>query len=238
MVVPSGYLVDVFASFGVPARPIFNIVELDRFAFRERRPIRPVFLTTRLLEPLYNVGCVLRAFALIQARYPDAQLTVGGDGWMRPELERLARDLGLRHISFIGRVPFDRMPSLYDAADMYLTATDLDNMPGSVIECFACGLPVVTTDAGGVPYIVTHEQTGMIVARNNHEAMARQAIRLLEDPELAARLARQAREACRQYQWESVRDAWLQTYRELAEGTPAIERQLAPARRGGEGGSR
>ena len=105
VVVPSGYLVDVFARFGVKARAISNIVELDRFNFRERKPLRPVFLTSRLLEPLYNVGCVLRAFGLIQKRVPEATLTVAGEGWMRNELEQLSRELGCK-VEFIGGVPF------------------------------------------------------------------------------------------------------------------------------------
>ncbi|MDQ3684795.1 MAG: glycosyltransferase family 4 protein, partial [Acidobacteriota bacterium] len=161
IVTPSGYLVDVFARFGLPARPIFNIVELDRFQFRDRRPLKPVFLTSRLLEPLYNVPCVLRAFALIQKRIPEARLTVAGEGFLREELESLARELGLRNTEFIGRVPFEKMPEMYDSADIYLTATDLDNMPSSITECLASGLPVVTTDAGGIPYIVSHEETAL-----------------------------------------------------------------------------
>src|ERR1043165_4556730 len=70
VVVCSGYLVDVFARYGVAARPIFDIIELDRFSYRERTPLHPVFLTSRLLEPLYNVPCVLRAFSTIQQSYP------------------------------------------------------------------------------------------------------------------------------------------------------------------------
>lgn len=80
IVVPSGYLVEVFGKFGLKARAIHNIVELERFQYRERKPLRPVFLTSRLLEPLYNVPCVLRAFALIQRRFPNATLTVAADG--------------------------------------------------------------------------------------------------------------------------------------------------------------
>src|SRR6185503_13168413 len=105
VVVPSGYLVDVFARFNLKARAIFNIIELDRFRFRERRPMRPVFLTSRLLEPLYNVPCVLRAFAIIQSHHKEARLTVAADGWMRQELEQLARELGLRNTEFAGFVP-------------------------------------------------------------------------------------------------------------------------------------
>lgn len=215
IVVPSGYLMDVFAQFGLQARPIFNVVELDTFSYRERRPIRPVFLTSRLHEPLYNVPCVLRAFAIIQQRFPEASLTVAGDGWMRPQLEALARDLRLQNTKFVGRVQFEQMPALYDAADIYLTATDLDNMPGSVIECLACGLPVVTTDAGGVPYIVTHERTALIVPRGDHEALARSAIHLLEDNDFSVQMARNGRESCRRFTWPAVRDEWLEAYDKL-----------------------
>jgi glycosyltransferase involved in cell wall biosynthesis len=215
IVVSSGYLQSVFARFGLHARTIYDVVELDTFAYRDRFPIRPLFLTSRLHEPLYNVPCVLRAFALIQERFPDAVLTVAGDGWMRPQLEELARELRLKHTTFVGRVDFERMPALYDSADIYLTATNLDNMPGSVIECLSCGLPVVTTDAGGVPYIVTHEKTALIVSRDDHRAMAASAIRLLEDNELALRLTRAGRESCRQFTWPEVRDKWLRSYFEL-----------------------
>lgn len=236
IVVPSGYLVEIFARFGLAARAIHNVVELEVFRYRERRPIRPVFLTSRLHEPLYNVPCVLRAFALIQQQYPDASLTVAGDGWMRPQLEELARDLGLRNTRFVGRVPWDRMPDVYDEADIYLTATNIDNMPGSVIECLSCGLPVVTTDAGGVPYIVTHDETALIVPRNDHVALAAQAVRLLEDETLPVRLARNGREACVKFAWPAVRDAWLGAYHELGRrnGHPrsiAAATEAAPGRR-------
>lgn len=215
IVVPSGYLVEVFSRFGLKAQPIHNIVELDRFTFRDRAPLRPKFLTSRLLEPLYNVGCVLRAFALIQQHYPEAALTVAADGWMRPELEQLAQDLNLKATKFIGRVAFEDMPAMYDDADIYLTATNLDNMPSSITESMAAGLPVVTTDAGGIPYIVTHNETCLMVPCNDHEALAASAIRLLEDKELAAKIARQAREASRSFTWNVVRDEWVKLYHEL-----------------------
>ena len=229
VVVPSGYLVDVFRRFGIRARPIHNIVELDRFQYRERNPPRPVFLTTRLLEPLYNVGCVLRAFAIIQRRVPDAVLTVGGDGWQRSELEELAADLGLRNTTFIGRVSWEKMPELYDSADVYLTATNLDNMPSSVIECFASGLPVVTTDAGGLPYILKDGENGIMVPCGDHEALAAGALRLLEEPGLTARLAYRARQDCRKYSWETVRTEWLQLYRELGSDAKSPEERFAPS---------
>jgi L-malate glycosyltransferase len=216
VIVPSGYLVDVFARFGLRARAIFNIARLDEYRFSGREPYRPVFFTGRSHEPLYNVPCVLRAFALIQGRYPEARLTVGGDGWQRRRLERLARDLKLRNTIFTGRIPFDRMPAVYDAHDIYLNAPDIDNMPSSITECFASGLPVVTTNAGGLPYIVKHGETGLMVERDDHEALAANAIRLLEDQKLAASIARRAREHCVRYAWPQIREHWLAVYRALA----------------------
>jgi L-malate glycosyltransferase len=216
IITPSGYLVDVFARFDLAARSIFNIVETERFRFRERVPLRPVFFSNRNFEPLYNVACTLRAFALVQKRFPEARLVLAGDGSLRAELEALAVELGLRHVEFLGRVEPGRMHELYDAADIYLNSPNIDNMPGSVIESFASGLPVVTTNAGGIPYIVTNQETGLMVERDDHEAMAGAALRLLEDAQLAERLARSAYDECRKYRWESVRKEWLELYRELA----------------------
>jgi glycosyltransferase involved in cell wall biosynthesis len=233
VVVPSGYLVDIFARFGVRARAIHNIIELDRFRYRERAPLRPVFLTSRLLEPLYNVGCVLRAFAVIQQSYPEARLTVAADGSQRGALEALSRELGLRRVEFVGAVSHERMAELYDAADVYLMAPDLDCIPSTVVECLAVGLPVVTTEAGGIPYIVTHGETCLMVPRDDHGAMAAAAVRLLEDPALAAGIARHGREHCRQFTWPLVKGEWLRLYHEVAaarEGSASRPRAVSAER--------
>lgn len=217
VVVPSGYLVEVFARFGLHARSIYNFVDTSRFRFRRRVPLRPIFFSNRNLEPLYNVGCILRAFAIIRQRFPDATLLVAGDGGQRTELERLAQELALKNTTFVGRVEQSRMHELYERADIYLNSSDIDNMPGSLIESYAAGLAVVTTNAGGIPFILTHEETGLMVERNDCEALAACAIRLLEDEALAERITLNALAACRQYSWEAVREEWLKLYFELTD---------------------
>jgi glycosyltransferase involved in cell wall biosynthesis len=129
--------------------------------------------------------------------------------------------LKLRNTEFIGFVPFEKMPEMYDSADVYLTATNIDNMPSSITECMASGLPVVTTDAGGIPYIVTHEETCLMVGRDDPEAMAAAAFRLIEEEGLAARLTRRAREESRKFEWPAVRDEWVRLYQELARSKAA-----------------
>lgn len=220
-VVPSLWLVDVFAGHGLKARAIFNHVELEAFRFRERRPLRPVFLSNRNFDPIYNVPCVLRAFSIIQRRVPEARLMVAGDGPQRSEIEALARELDLRNVEFKGLLSPEAMPSLCDGADIYLNASNVDNMPLSILEAFSSGLAVVTTNAGGIPYMVEHERTGLVVRMDDHEALAASALRLLDDEDLASRLARAARAECDKYRWDVVRPQWLDFYRGVAEGGKA-----------------
>ena len=217
IVVPSDYLVEVFARFGVRTQAVFNTVDSSRFQFRERRPLKPVLLSNRNLEPHYNVECTLRAFALIQEQLPDARLVVAGDGSQRRYLHELAQSLTLRSVDFVGAVPPDEMPALYDEAEIFVNASSVDNQPLSIIEAFASGLPVVTTNAGGIPYMVTNEATGLLVECNDHEALARAVLRLLKMPGLALALASAARVECEKYGWHAARSRWLSLYRELAD---------------------
>jgi glycosyltransferase involved in cell wall biosynthesis len=215
LVVPSEYLVRVFARFGLHACAIRNTIEAQAFGFRMRWPLGPQFLSNRNLESHYGVDCVLRAFAIIQKQIPAASLIVAGDGSRRAALEQLARELNLRNVEFRGQVAPQAVPALYDAADILLNGSAIDNQPLSLLEAFACGLPVVTTNAGGIPDIVTHESTGLMVQCGDYESMAREALRLLSDAELADGVSVRARAEGRKYSWDEARDRWLALYHQL-----------------------
>jgi glycosyltransferase involved in cell wall biosynthesis len=216
VVAPSPYLAEVFGKFGIHAEVVPNMIDVPAFQHRERRTVRPEFLTNRGLEPLYNVDCTLRAFRLIQDRYPDARFVVGNDGPLRRELERLAASLGLKNITFTGAVSQTRMAEMYDAADIYVMSPVIDNMPGTVLECFASGLPVVSTAAGGVPHVAEHGRNALLTPPGSPDALATACFRLLEEPELAYRLSEQAyRDCIERYSADSVRQQWKQVYRRL-----------------------
>jgi glycosyltransferase involved in cell wall biosynthesis len=223
VITPSGFLVDVFARFDIHARSIFNVLEPSEFIYRARSRLRPVFLHNRILEPLYNIECTLRAFKIIQERFPEASLTLAHDGPSRPHLEAFARQLALRNTTFVGRVPPKLVPALYDANDIYLTSPDFDCMPGSILECFASGLPVIATNTGGIPYIADNEKTALLIPRGDHEAMAAAAFRLLDDEELVVRLTANALEACKRYAPVASQKQWLALYKEIMNRAPSTE---------------
>jgi glycosyltransferase involved in cell wall biosynthesis len=216
IVVPSDYLVGVFASFGLRAVAIPNFVDAQAVPYRERATVRPVFLSNRNLEPTYNVACCIRAFARLQSRIPEAELIVAGFGSQRGELEALVAQLRLQHVRFAGRVPPDEMGGLLDAADILLNSPEIDNMPLSLIEAQAAGLPIVSTSTGGIRYIVQHGESGLLVPPGDDAAMADAAMRLLEEPGLALRLARRARADCLdRFSWHAVQAEWVRFYRDL-----------------------
>lgn len=208
IVVPSVYLQQVFARHGYAARVIPNVVDTSRFRYRERSPLAPRLLSTRNLEPYYRVDTILEAFALLKTRYPEATLTVAGVGSEETRLRRLA-DGGIR---FVGRVEPERAHELYDASDILVNASVLDNQPVSVLEAFAAGLPVVSTPSGDVANMIEDRATGRIVPPEDPRAMADAVAGLLEDPERARAMARRARLEVEKYTWPSVRGQWLDAY--------------------------
>jgi glycosyltransferase involved in cell wall biosynthesis len=216
VVVPSDFLVEVFARYGLVSISVANFIEINTMPFRERTILAPRFLSNRNLEELYNVPCTLRAFAAIQKELPNAVLIVAGSGSQEQMLRRMVKSLGLDNVSFVGSVPPEQMGSLYDAADIYLNSPNIDNMPLSIIEALACGLPVVSTDAGGIPFVIRNEVNGLLVERNDDVGMAAAALRLLREPDLATCLTTTARaEVVERYSWEAVGPQWHRVCRDL-----------------------
>ena len=172
IVVPSEYLREVFARHGYAARVIRNVIDLARFQYRERDPVRPRLLSSRNLERHYGVDSVLRAFALLKTHYPSATLTVAGWGSQETALRELAVSLGIDGITFAGRQEPAEMAALYDGADIFLNASTIDNQPVSILESFSSGLPVVSTPTGDIKNMVVTGETGVLVPAGDPTALA------------------------------------------------------------------
>jgi len=216
-VVPSRFLVDIFRSFGIDATIVPNIVDRASFRYRERTPLRPRLVSTRNFDALYNVASTIRAFRIVQDRWPDASLTLVGGGPQEAELRALAAQLRLRNVTFVGRVKPEAIAGFYADNDIYIQSPNIDNMPTSVIEAFASGLPVVSTEAGGVPAILTHGEHGLLAGLADYEALGDHVVRLLDEPDYARALARAAYATTDACTWPAVREQWLRAYRRAIE---------------------
>ncbi|WP_300452748.1 glycosyltransferase family 4 protein [Accumulibacter sp.] len=216
-VTPSAFLHRVFSRYGLAAEVIPNIVDLSRFSPAPARPFgdAPHLVVTRNLEPIYDIPTAIRAFARIRPVYPHARLTVAGSGPELPRLQALVAELGLQDaVRFAGRIDNAHIPRLYASADCLLNPSTVDNMPISILEAFASGVPVVSSDAGGIPDLVENGVSGLLVPIGDDAAMARELLRVLQDGALADCLRQAGLAQAERYAWPRVRTQWLAAYRQ------------------------
>jgi glycosyltransferase involved in cell wall biosynthesis len=151
-----------------------------------------------------------------------------GGGTEETAVRELATRLDLRHVTFTGRVQPSEIRRHYAEADIYVQTPSSDNMPLSVLEAFASGLPVVATDVGGVPALLTDGVHGLLAPNDDDEVVAARVCTLLERPDYAAQLAAAAHARCAEYAWPVIREGWLNAYRRVAPAAPAPRQVPAP----------
>lgn len=230
VVVPSGYLQAVFKEYGEATRIIPNIIDRELFQPRVDRKMdgeriregnreadsntgRFTLVITRNLEAIYGIDTAIRAFAQVFATDPSLRLRIAGSGPAESSLRTLVRQLELDEaVSFEGRLDRPGIVALYAEADAMLNPTTVDNMPNSVLEALACGLPVISTDVGGVPYIVRHRETTLLVPPADITAMAKAIDELKSDAALRRSLSSNGLAEIEQYTWPRVRRQWLDLY--------------------------
>ena len=215
LAVPSGFLERVFQRWGVVSRVVPNIIDLERFrpAGNRSPEAAPHLVVARSLEEIYDIPTALRAFALLRVDFPRAQLTVAGSGPLRDALVALARSLGVADaVDFCGRRDRDGMAELYRSATVVINPTRVDNMPNSVLEAMASGVPVVSTNAGGIPFIVRDGISAVLVPVGDPASMAAAVRRVLNDQPFAKGLSETALVEVQKYTWTRVKEEWSRVY--------------------------
>lgn len=212
-IVLSGFIGNVFDSFGLPYTIIPNVIELEGSRFRKRTSFKPEFISIRSLTATYNVECTLRAFKAVLQKYPESRLVLLGDGDLRMSLESLAAELGIsEHVEFKGQVSNAEIYDYLDKTDIMVSSSRFDNMPVSILEGFNAGLLVIASKVGGVPFIIQDGDNGLLFEDGNYTELAGKMIYAIEHPAEVSAMAEAAYSSLVQYSWENCRDRLIRAY--------------------------
>lgn len=204
-IVLSGFLAKVFDSHRLPYSIIPNIIELDDKQFRHRDNIKPNFICTRAHEPLYNIPCILKAFQTVQANLHEATLTLVGDGSQHAALMQISDELGLRNITFTGRVDNKDIYCYLNQSDIFISSPTVDNMPVSVLEAMNAGLLVISSRVGGLPYMINDGESGLLFESDDHTRLAEKMLWAVSNQTTVKSIIKNARQEVKKYSWESVK---------------------------------
>ncbi len=210
IVSPSLYLKEIFEKEGYTnIKYIPNSITLEQYEFKRRKTIRPRLLWVRAFAQIYNPMLALNVLDLVLKKYPEAELCmVGPDKDGTSETCRHYAERKNLPVKFTGKLSKNEWISLAADYDIFLNTTDVDNTPVSVIEAMALGLPVVSTNVGGIPYLIDQNKEGLLVPPNNSEEMAAAVFELIEKPEKAEEMSRAARKKVEAFDWELVKKKW------------------------------
>jgi glycosyltransferase involved in cell wall biosynthesis len=172
----------------------------------------------RLIERK-GVSHIIRALGAVRQRTP-ARLVVIGEGPERPQLEQLARDVGVAaHVDFRGRVSNDELRRAYAAADVFVLPSVLDARQDTeglgvvLLEAMNYSVPVIASDIGGITDIVQHERTGLLVPPGDEAALGNALTRVLGDRALSRSLGEAGRQRLREaFSWDAIVDRWEEVY--------------------------
>jgi glycosyltransferase involved in cell wall biosynthesis len=210
---PSQFLAGLIHRYcGVPVTIVSNILDQSLFSFRDRPFLRPRLVVARQLEEIYDIESVLRAFRVIRERHPDASLAVVGGGSQKERLRSVAAGWQLQGVTFWGAVAHDDLPRIYADHDIFINASRVDNFPGALLEASAAGLALVSTAAGGIPFMYRHERDALLVTPGDWQALAGAVGTLLASPALARKLIRNGLALAQSCDWRSVRQGIYDSY--------------------------
>ncbi|MGX8712347.1 MAG: glycosyltransferase family 4 protein [bacterium] len=211
-IVLSGFLAKIFDKHDLPHTIIPNIIELDDTNYRQRDTLKPNYICTRAHEPLYNIPCILQAFQKVQAKHPEATLTLVGDGSEHESLINMSEKLGIHNITFAGRVNNKDIYTHLDKADIMLSAPTVDNMPMSILEGMNAGLLVISSRVGGVPYMIRNGSNGLLFDSNDSNKLAELMLWAIENQTLSIAMIQKAHKDVNLYRWEGIKEQLYTAY--------------------------
>lgn len=208
---PSHYLTEAFNKAGFDnVIYIPNTIEISNYPFLLRKEIKPKLLWVRSFSEVYNPMLALKVLQELLPKYPNATLCMVGpekDGTLSlckqfSQKEQLA-------VTFTGRLEKQAWIELSAQYDIFLNTTNFDNMPVSVVEAMALGLPIISTNVGGIPFLVEDRVNGLLVSPNDVKGFIQAIDEVIKQPEEAVLRTESARKKANTFDWENVKHKWL-----------------------------
>jgi len=210
-ITPSIYLKEAFEKEGYKTLYIPNNLELEKYKFKLREKIEPKILFVRSFAKIYNTPMAIKVFENIAKKYPNASLCMVGpdrDGSLE-STKALAKKAGLEdRVIFTGGLPKEEWIALAKDYDIFINTTNFDNLPVSIVEAMALGFPIVSTNVGGLAYLIEDGVDGLMVDKNDHEEMIQKIEELLNNPNLCKNLSTNARKKADTYAWNVIKEQW------------------------------
>jgi len=209
-IAPSEYLQQKFAQKGFDTELIPNVIPLHQYPFKERKRIAPKLLYVRAFAKTYNPTMAIEVLKELKNTYPKAILCMIGpdkDGTLE-DVKQLINKYHLnKSVEITGVLSQEEWHKKSQQYDIFINTTNIDNTPVSVIEAMALGLSVVSTNVGGLPFLIQHNINGVLVEKNHPLAMTKEICKIVEENKQS--LAINAREKVENFDWNIVRSKWI-----------------------------
>jgi len=210
-VTPSIYLKEAFDKAGYETLYIPNNIELDKYPFKLREKIKPNLLYVRSFAKIYNTEMAIKVLKSLTTTYHDSTLCMIGpdrDGSLISTKEK-AKTLGLAEkVTFTGGLSKEEWIAKSADYDIFINTTNFDNLPVSIVEAMALGFPIVSTNVGGLPYLIEDGVDGLLVDKNDDKMMQVKIEELLNNPSLCKTLSTNGRKKAENYAWSVIKGQW------------------------------
>ncbi|MBY0487035.1 MAG: glycosyltransferase family 4 protein [Flavobacteriaceae bacterium] len=212
LVAPSGYLLNAFKDhYSRNLLYIPNAIELDKYTFQERNFDAPKLLWVRSFSSIYNPKMAIDVLSGIKKSYPNAALCMVG-----PDKENLIEACKLHaeklhlNVKFTGKLSKEEWIELSKQYTVFINTTHFDNTPISVIEAMALGLAIVSTNVGGIPFLLTDKEHGLLVDDNDTTAMINAVDEIFKNAVVAKERCVKSRKIVEYFDWNAVKQKWIE----------------------------
>lgn len=211
-VAPSKYLFSIFSSkYSHNLVTIPNVLEIENYEFTARNFAEPKLLWVRSFSQIANPKMALKVLFELKKEFPNAALTMVGpdNSNYRKECEIFAKELELK-VNFTGLLEKEEWFLLSKSHNFFINTSNFDNMPVSVIEAMALGLTVISTNVGGIPFLLEDQKNALLVEKEDSSAMANSIIELIRNLDFTNKITDQARKDCENLDWQKVKIQWIE----------------------------